>query len=65
LQLGGNRIIICWQCQNWEKCFHYRYYNERKPYMKEICREKDSWGQDVIYVSQCEKYKYEEQGSLT
>jgi hypothetical protein len=32
--------------------------------MKEVTREKDEWGQDVIYVSRCDRYKYEEQGSL-
>lgn len=32
--------------------------------MTEITREKDSYGNDVIYVSSCKKYEYEEQGSL-
>lgn len=28
--------------------------------MKKITKEKDSWGQYVIYVEECEQYKYEE-----
>ena len=29
--------------------------------MKKIKKEKDEWGQDVIYVQKCDKYKYESQ----
>ena len=58
-------INICWKCQNWDRCFYPRYYNKKQPYMKKIATKKDEWGQDVIYVSVCEEYKYEEQGSLT
>lgn len=32
--------------------------------MTEITIDKDSYGNDVIYVSSCKKYEYEEQGSL-
>ncbi len=32
--------------------------------MTEITREKDSYGNYVIYVSSCKRYKYEEQGKL-
>ena len=28
--------------------------------MKKIQRKKDDWGQDVIYVKECEKYEYED-----
>lgn len=28
--------------------------------MKKTTKEKDSWGQYVIYVEECELYKYEE-----
>lgn len=27
--------------------------------MKKVKRQKDSWGQYVIYVSKCQKYEYE------
>lgn len=33
--------------------------------MQEVTKEKDFWGQDVIYVSKCKNYQYEEQGKLT
>ena len=29
--------------------------------MKKIRKQKDSYGQDVIYVSECDKYLYEKQ----
>lgn len=32
--------------------------------MKKIFREKDSYGELIIYVSKCDKYKYEEQIDL-
>lgn len=28
--------------------------------MKKITKEKDSWGEYIIYVSNCKNYKYEE-----
>lgn len=28
--------------------------------MKKTTKEKDSWGQDVIYVEECDLYEYEE-----
>lgn len=32
--------------------------------MKKIWKEKDEWGQDVIYVKECTKFKYEHQKDL-
>lgn len=28
--------------------------------MKKIFKEKDDWGQEVIYVAQCSNFKYED-----
>lgn len=28
--------------------------------MKKIHKEKDDWGQNVIYVEECDKFKYED-----
>lgn len=53
------RENICWKCQNWENCFKYRYGNARQEYMKKISKVKDSWGETVIYVSKCDRYKVE------
>ena len=59
--LRGN---ICWKCKHWEECFKYRYANKKLKYMKEIFRKKDSYGELIIYVTKCDKYKYEEQIDL-
>ena len=32
--------------------------------MKKIRRKKDDWGQEVIYVEECSKYKFEIQPDL-
>lgn len=32
--------------------------------MKKIIVEKDEWGEDVIYVRECDKFKYEIQPDL-
>lgn len=32
--------------------------------MKKISKERDSWGEIVIYVEKCDNYKYEKQISL-
>ena len=50
---------LCWKCKYWQECFKSRYGNKPEDYMKKIWREKDDWGQDVIYVEECEKFKYE------
>lgn len=55
---------ICWKCKNWEKCFYLRYYDKQEPYMKKVTREKDEWGQDVIYVEECDEYEYEIQPDM-
>lgn len=52
---------ICWKCQHWQKCFKNRYGNQKQDYMKKINRKRDSWGQFVIYVEECEKYLHERQ----
>ena len=59
--LRGN---ICWKCQHWQECFKYRYGNKKQEYMKKIKKAKDSWGETVIYVLECEKYEYEKQSDL-
>lgn len=51
---------ICWRCKNWDKCFVNRYYDNKQDYMKKTYKKKDDWGQDVIYVEECEKYEYED-----
>lgn len=28
--------------------------------MKRITKEKDNWGENIIYVQSCERYKYED-----
>lgn len=32
--------------------------------MKKIAKEPDSWGQNVIYVEECDKYEYEIQPDM-
>lgn len=54
-----NRKNKCWKCKYWEECFKYRYGNKRQEYMQKITKCKDDWGEYVIYVQECKKYKYE------
>ena len=58
------RKNICWKCQHWEECFKYRYGNQKQSYMEKIVRDRDEWGELVIYVEKCKKYKYEKQRDL-
>lgn len=55
------RRKLCWKCEHWQECFKYRYGNLKQDYMKKIKRARDSWGDTIIYVYECEKYKYEKQ----
>lgn len=50
---------LCWRCKHWEECFKYIFGNNKQDYMKEIKRDKDSWGDTIIDVYSCERYKYE------
>jgi hypothetical protein len=52
---------ICCKCKHWDECFKYRYGNKPQDYMKKYIKEKDNWGQDVIFVEKCSKFKKENQ----
>ena len=55
-----SRENICWTCKHWEECFKYRYGNKKQEYMEKIFKQKDNWGQSIIYVEKCKNFEYED-----
>ena len=52
-----NRATKCWSCGNWDKCYKYLYGNKKQEYMKKIDKIKDSYGETIIRVWQCENFE--------
>ena len=47
----------CWSCGNWDSCYKFLYGNNKQDYMKNIDKIIDDWGEPVIRVYECEKFR--------